>query len=356
MSKKEGLKIWAINRFLKSFRNSDEVPISDRLEADKRLDNLCTLAIIRSGLAGALSGMLISLIAYALEPWEEIGNSEKLFAGIMIAITGIMATSIELLFLYRDSLTTAARMAKVLDIPDEELNKIEMEQSMPRWLIYAAMGAPGHRGKLFGINPLEKIGKYGLMVRKLLTKIRVVGSASLFKSILRRIWVRMIGRVATRATVNLLALPVFILLNIIGMRYTMNEMRSRLVGFELTPKVIKHAFPEGIDNLTPGLKYALHTGFSEQIMAARYIHPNQIRILEMLGEVNESKILINENEQRRADRFLIAISTMSGKNNYRHRKLSRTLEKRLGNEETSIVRNEVWDAIHDLKPFERKWK
>ena len=91
-------------------------------------------------------------------------------------------------------------------------------------------------------------------------------------------------------------------------------------------------------------------------MAARYIHPNQIRILEMLGEVNESKILINENEQRRADRFLIAISTMSGKNYYRHRKLSRTLEKRLGNEETSIVRNEVWDAIHDLKPFERKWK
>ena len=135
----------------------------------------------------------------------------------------------------------------------------------------------------------------------------------------------------------------------------MNEMRSRLVGFELTPKIIKHAFPEGIDNLSPGLKNALYCGFSEQIMAARYIHPNQIRILEMLGDVKESSIFVNENEQRRADRFLIAISTMSGKNNYRHKKLSSNLEKRLGVKETSIVRQEVWDAIHDLKPFDRKW-
>ena len=87
---------------------------------------------------------------------------------LIIGITGIIATSIELLFLYRDSLNTAARMAKVLDIPDEELSKVEMEQSMPRWLIYAAMGAPGHRGILFGINPLEKIGKFGLMFRKIL--------------------------------------------------------------------------------------------------------------------------------------------------------------------------------------------
>jgi len=354
--KKEGLKKWAINRFLKSFRNSDEEAITDRLEADKRLDKLCSLAVIRAGLAGALSGMIISLVAYALQPWETNGESEKLMVGIIVGISGIVATSIELLFLYRDSLSTAARMAKVLEIPDDELNKIEMEQSMPRWLIYAAMGAPGHRGKLFGIDPLEKIGKYGLMFRKVLAKIRVVGSASLFKSILRRIWVRMIGRVATRATVNLLALPVFIILNVLGMRHTMNEMRSRLVGFELTPKVINHAFPEGLENISPGLKSALHTGFSEQIMAARYIHPNQIRILGMLGEIKKSSILINENEQRRADRFLIAISTMSGKNNYRHRKLSVELEKRLGRKEASLVRDEVWDAIHDLKQFTRKWE
>jgi hypothetical protein len=90
-------------------------------------------------------------------------------------------------------------------------------------------------------------------------------------------------------------------------------------------------------------------------MAARYIHPNQIRILGMLGEIKKSSVLINENEQRRADRFLIAISTMSGKNNYRHRKLSVELEKRLGRKEASLVRDEVWDAIHDLKQFTRKW-
>ena len=172
----------------------------------------------------------------------------------------------------------------------------------------------------------------------------------------------MIGRVATRATVNLLALPIFVILNVLGMKHTMNEMRSRLVGFKLTPKIISHAFPEGIDKIPIGLKYALHLGLSEQIMTARYIHPNQIRILEILEQVkeydslpNSSSLSINEVEQRRADRFLIAISTMSGKNNYRHRRLSKNLENRLGNFEASLVRDEVWDAIHDLKPFSRKW-
>ena len=166
------------------------------------------------------------------------------------------------------------------------------------------------------------------MIRKLLAKIRVVGSASLFKSILRRIWVRMIGRVATRATVNLLALPVFIILNLLGMRHTMNEMRSRLVGYELTPVIINHAFPEGFENISKGLKKALYDGFSEQIISARYIHPNQIRILELLGNVDEGITEVTSVEQKRADRFIIAISTMSGKANFKQRKTIKNTQDR----------------------------
>ena len=356
MPRKEKLKNWAINRFLNTFKNTPESSISDRLEADKRLDQLCTLAVIRAGLAGALSGMFIVIVAFSLDNWEGLDGMNGFAFNLIIGITGIIATSIELLFLYRDSLNTAARMAKVLDIPDNELSKVEMEQSMPRWLIYAAMGAPGHRGVLFGIDPLEKIGKFGLMFRKILTKIRLIGSASLFKSILRRIWVRLIGRIATRAAVEILALPVFIILNVLGMRHTMNEMRSRLVGYELTPKIIAHAFPETLEKTSPGIKKALNEGLSKQITAARYIHPNQIRILELLGNSEmDLNAVINTDDQRRADRFLIAISTMSGKNTYRYRRLSKEIENRLGNEEVSLVRAEVWDAIHDLKPFNRKW-
>ena len=275
---------------------------------------------------------------------------------VLVGFTGVITTSIELLYLYRDSLNTAARMAKVLKIPEDELSKVELEQSMPRWLVYAAMGAPGHRGALFGINPLERIGKVGLIIRKLLTKIRVVGSASLFKSILRRIWVRLIGRVATRAAVELLALPVFIILNVFGMKHTMNEMRSRLVGYELTPKIIEHAFPESLENISQGIKKALYDGLANQIIAARYMHPNQIRILEHLGEnVKQLDAEISIEDQRRVDRFLVAILTMSGKSNRRIKKSSFEMENRLGYEEVSLVKNEVWDAIHDLKPFSREW-
>ena len=355
MTKKENMKRWVINRFLRTLKNTKEEPIEDRKSADNRLDKLCLLAVIRAGLIGAISGMSISLLAYSLESWESKSDSNQIFSAVFIGVVGIIITSIELLILYRDSLNTAARMSKVLDIPESELSKIDIEQSLPRWLIYAAMGAPGYRGKLFGINPLEKIGKYGLFFRKILTKIRVVGSASLFKAIIRRIWVRMIGRVATRATVNLLALPVFIFLNMLGMRHTMNEMRSRLMGYELTPKIINHAFPEGFENLPRHLKKAIHEGFSEQIMISRYIHPNQIRILELLGDDIEGTKKITKMEQKRVDRFLVAISTMSGKRTLRHSKSIKKIENRLGLKETELVKKEVWDAIHDLKSFEREW-
>ena len=167
--------------------------------------------------------------------------------------------------------------------------------------------------------------------------------------------VRLLGRVALRAYVELISLPVFVVLNMLGMRTMMNDMRSRLVGHELTPKLIAHAFPEGLKNIDPGLLHALHMGMEEQITTARFIHPNQIRVLELLGEHQNIEIKVNADEQRRADRFLLAVFSMSGKNSSRCKKLIRNLENKLGHDEVEKVRQEIDDAIYDLTPLARTW-
>jgi len=355
MSLKDNLRFWAIGQFLDTVIDSPEQAITDRLEADKRLDLLGRLAILRAGLSGLISGLLVVGVALFLSAWE---GSEGLSGWgfiLILTIASSITTVLELMFLYRDSLSTAARMAKILNIPQSELEQVDLENSIPHWLIHAALGAPGFHVEMFGIDPLAKIGKIGMLIRKVLKKIGVFASATMFKIILRRMWFRLIGRVATRAVVEIVQLPIFIVLNMFGMHSMMSDMRSRLVGHELTPKLVQHAFPEGLDFLEPGLLSALHQGMYEQITVARFIHPNQIRVLELLGEPPEEISPSSKVQQRRANRFLLATFSMSGKNSPRCRRLIRFLEQQLGDGEADLVREEIYDAIFDLSPLNRPW-
>lgn len=335
--------------------SSPEQPIANRKEADARLDLLGRLAVVRAGLSGLISGLIVVGVALFLKDWEGAAGLSGWSFLLIITFVSSLTTALELVFLYRDSLSTAARMAKILNIPEEELFQAELENSIPHWLVHAALGAPGFQGTMFGIDPLAKIGKVGMLIRKVLKKLRIIASATIFKMILRRMWVRLLGRVALRAYVELISLPVFIVLNMFGMNTMMNDMRSRLVGHEFTPKLVKHAFPEGLDGLEPGLRSALHSGIEEQITTARFIHPNQIRVLELLGEKEREYVLPNENHQRRANRFLLAVFSMSGKNSSRCRKLIRTIELDLGKDEVELIHQEIDDAIYDLSPLTRPW-
>lgn len=355
MNLKDTLQSWAIGQFMSTFISSPEQPISDRKAADTRLDNLGRLAIIRAGLSGLISGLFVVATALFLRDWEGADGLSGLSFVVILTLVSSLTTALELIFLYRDSLSTAARMAKVLDISEEELQQVELENSIPHWLVHAALGAPGFQGTMFGIDPLAKIGKVGMILRKVLKKVKIVASATVFKMILRRMWVRLLGRVALRAYVELISLPVFVVLNMLGMNWMMNDMRSRLVGHELTPKLIAHAFPEGFDDVSPGLRSALHSGMEEQITTARFIHPNQIRVLDLLGEIEGLSVQPNEDETRRANRFLLAVTTMSGKNTSRCKKLIHRIEQELGKEEVSLVRQEIDDAIYDLVPLNRTW-
>ena len=208
---------------------------------------------------------------------------------------------------------------------------------------------------MFGIDPLARIGKLGNVIRKLLSKVRVVASATMFKIILRRMWGRLVGRVAVRAYSMVVALPFFILLNMYGTRSMIRDMRSRLVGHDLTPKLVEHAFPEGLEGLSGGLYHEVYDGLNEQIHTARFMHPNQIRFLLMLPSEAPSKTSGTVDEKRRAHRFLLALFCMSGDATPRCRKLIRRLEDDLGSDEVALVRQEIDDAIHDLTPLARAW-
>ena len=346
---------WAIARFIGAVHGNPEVHIPERKEADDRLDLIGNLVILRAGLIGLIMGLLLFGLAFFLYEHPSVEHYSPLRVFFILTLLSSIATGMELMFIYRDALRTAARMASILGIPQEELEDVGLEHSIPHWLIHAALGAPGFKATMFGIAPLAHIGTVGHVIRKVLAKLRVVVSATMFKIILRRLWARLIGRVAVRAFSMLASLPVFIVLNMIGMRSMIRDMRSRLVGHELTPKLVAHAFPEGLDGLTPGLHQKVFEGLNEQIQTARFMHPNQIRFLQMLPPRPEFSEQATETEIRRSNRFLLALLFMSGHQTPRCRKLIARAEMDLGEDEVDRVHQEIDDAIHDLTPLTRSW-
>jgi len=349
------LQNWAIVRFVQSVQSNPEVHIEQRKEADARLDLIGRLVVARAGLIGLIFGLLLFGLAFFLYEHPAAEGVSGFQTLVILTLVSSLATGLELMFIYRDALRTAARMASILGIPQHELETVDLEHSIPHWLIHAALGAPGFKATMFGIDPLAHIGKVGALIRKVLSKLRIVVSATMFKIILRRLWARLIGRVAVRAYSMLAALPVFIILNMFGTRSMIRDMRSRLVGHELTPRLVAHAFPEGIENISSGLFHEVFNGLDEQIQTARFMHPNQIRFLMMLPDAPAHEAKSTDEEQRRAQRFLLALHCMSGDSTPRCRHLIKRLEHALGVEESRIVRQEIEDAIYDLTPLVRPW-
>lgn len=346
---------WAISWFIHVVASNPEEHISERREADARLDLIGWLVIARAGLIGLISGLVVVGVAFFLEGHHLASGLSSLEVFLVMTLVSALATGFELVFIYRDSLQTAARMASILGIPKEDLETVGLEHSIPHWLIHAALGAPGFKGTMFGIDPLEHIGKAGHFIRKILSKLRVLASATMFKIIVRRLWARLMGRVAARAIAMLVALPFFVFFNMVGTRSMIRDMRSRLVGHELMPKLIVHAFPEGLDGISNAMHCELRRGLSEQIQTARFIHPNQIRFLNTLPKKNDDHVESDATTRRRAQRFLLALFFMSGQFTPRCRKLVRKIEAELGEEEAELIHQEIDDAIHDLTPLERPW-
>lgn len=346
---------WAIARFIGAVNSNNEVHIPTRPEADARLDLIGWLVVARAGLIGLIFGLLLFGLAFFLYEHPAADVLSGLQIVVILMLVSSLATAFELMFIYRDTLQTAARMASILGIPKDELETVELEHSIPHWLIHAALGAPGFKASMFGIDPLAHIGKIGHVIRKALSKVRIVLSATMFKIILRRLWARLIGRVAVRAYSMLAALPVFIVLNMLGTRSMIRDMRSRLVGHDLTPKVVGHAFPEGLEHISSGLYNEVFQGLNEQIQTARFMHPNQIRFLMLLPDAPPENFPSTPDEKRRGERFLLALFCMSGEATPRCRRLMKRLEENLGRKEAMLVRQEIDDAIHDLTPLTRAW-
>jgi hypothetical protein len=309
-------------------RRDDRVHILDASER-AALRAIERGAIARSALAGALSSVAAGaaeVLADARFPAIPGSTSSSVgYWGFVLGVT-LVASILEILFLYWDALRSVHRMAGAAGLP---LETVEGDGSVASALARAALELPNPPESVFGVDPRREASKTRLLVVGLLYKGKIALTTFLLKMLIRR--------VMSRAAVRLLpfvAVPVTALWNGLVTWLVLREARIRAMG----PSALKEATPDLLEQARrePRLSEVFVRGVASSIVKKQTLHPNLRALLtdvhgiaggQELQEVDSPSRFIEALQrlplqaQRSALRLLCLAVVLDGKTTARERGL-----------------------------------
>ena len=281
-------------------------------------------AITRAAFAGGLSGLVCAIPAIVMTPppaHSSIG-SYLAYHGIL-ALVIIVASVIEIAYLYWDGLRTVHQLAHAagMDLADPALAG---DSSSVLWsLARAALESPNPPNAVPGMDPLREASKLRVMVAVILYKLKVTISGFLAKMILGRL----LGRAATRTVLELLAVPVTAIWDALVCWLIVREARLRVIGpsaaYEFCALILKE--PETLSIQT---KQCAVRAIGAAAVRSKDLHPNLVTLLQAvksrvgqdtLESIDDSQRFIREiaslskQEQTIVLRVLAAASIIDGR-------------------------------------------
>lgn len=269
----------------------------------RRLKRLARRACWRALGAGALSGLATAIAEIWLLRSMGVWSGEDLpsdlsqhisFWGVVGGVT-VVATGFEIAFLYWDALRTTLHMTQAagLDLfaptlgvpPPGPAGKVR-RLDLARGLVRAALELPSPRQTVFGIDPQNELSRTWLAVATLAYKAKIGLTNFVAKMTLRRL----LGRVAVKAWLPFVVIPVTGLWNAwITWRIT-REVRIRLMGPSAAQELLRGALAQTTDRresytaTEAGLLLSIVGG---AVVRSRDMHPNLLALLvELLGRLD----------------------------------------------------------------------
>ena len=298
-----------LSRSLPELAADAEIHILDARER-AALRGIERRAVLRSGLAGALSALVSvagivwadhSFPVAAVDPaWAQ----RALYWGVVFGVAGGAAV-LEMVFLYRDALRHTLMMARAAGLPlfDEDDDRVDRE--LAGGLVRAALELQNPARTSLGVDPLREASRWRLVAYSLLYKGKVAVTSFLLKMLVRRA----MGRAVVRgAVVELVAVPVTAAWNAAVTWLTLREARLRILGPSAAATLVGELWEEDPDS--PQRQGALRAVASAMVRS-RDLHPN---IVSLLHEVRERLQPDDEGEADALDdtgRFLDHFSAAS---------------------------------------------
>ncbi len=263
--------------------------------------------IVRAAIAGALSGgasfaaALLANRGHPIDGPRVSVHNLMAYWGWVGAVT-IVASIFELGFLYLDGLRAVHRMACTAGLAFDADSAHSRDAELLSTLARAALELPNPPRPLDGIDPLGESSTFFIFAASLLYKAKIALTTFLVKALLHGV----LGRIAARAVLDFVGVPVTAIWNAIVCHRVLREARIRVLGpFAITELLSSaHASKElGREAFAIAQRAA-----ASAVVRSRNFHPNHLALIRRL---NESLALEEVPEPDNTERFIHELRSLS---------------------------------------------
>ena len=249
-------------------------------------------AIWRLAIAGGLSALVAALAEVYLRIYFGILDDELSFRpevlsfwGILIVVT-MLATGIEILYIFHESLRATHRLAQIAGL--DPFSDREPHLAVAASLARAALELPNPPDPRININPSREVSRWQLIFSAVIYKLKIMASNVLMKLLLRRL----LGRVATRMWLAFIAVPITAIWNAVVGYFVLKEARIRTLGPSLVLEFSEQLM-SGADTFSLPLRLCLLQAVGSSIVRSADLHPNLAFLFFHLAE----KLDLKEKEE-----------------------------------------------------------
>ena len=321
--------------FRKYYKSIDDGLIEDTVEpfTDYDVRELRRLehgAIIRAGLAGALSGLAAAMGALVVDHIDALGETSvtrfiQNYPEVFITIIAILATIVEVSYLYVLGVRTIHELSEKTE--KTRLAAIQ-DQSWEFDLTRLALEIPFSTDPVFGINPMREASPLKSLMIGLAYKAKISISSFVAKALVKRV----LGRSAARSIIELATVPIFAVWNALIFVWVLRKVRMVLIGPRLIRELALLAFPNSDYTPDDGYQASMATALGVLIVQKGELHPNAARLLDYLvqsfglkaGQFSDKREVLYEQisrldpqDQLRLFRSCLLVAVLDG--NYKKR-------------------------------------
>lgn len=228
-------------------------------------------AMIRAGIAGAVSGAVSAAAATWAAPLE--AQEPVRYWGVVLGVSGVAAV-IEIGYLYWDGVRAVRELARASGV--RLYSGDTLQRGVALALARAALELPSPNSNVLSVDPYREATRWRVVLASLVYKAKIALTGFVAKALLRRAF----GRLATRAALEAVAIPVTAVWNMVVCRWVIREARLRAMGPSLARELA--AWLTTIDGTEVKLElvaWALGTS----VVKNRQVHPNWSALVEELG-------------------------------------------------------------------------
>ena len=321
--------------FHKYYKSIDDGLIEDTVEPFtendvRELRRFELGAIVRAGLAGALSGLAAAMGALVVDYVDALGDNHVTrfilnYPEVFITIIAILATIAEVCYLYVLGVRTIHELSERTE--KTRLATIQ-DQSWEFDLTRLALEMPFSHDPVFGINPMREASPLKTLIIGLAYKAKISISTFIAKALVKRV----LGRGAARGLIELVTVPIFAVWNVLIFMWVLRKVRMVLIGPRLIRELALLAFPNSDYTPDDGYQASMATALGVLIVQKGELHPNAARLLDYLvqsfglkaGQFSDKREVLYEQissldpqDQLRLFRSCLLVAVLDG--NYKKR-------------------------------------